>query len=389
MVIKTLKPAARACSMPPFMVMEVLERAQSLERQGIDIVHMEVGEPGFDTPLPVVEAAHLALDKGHTHYTHSMGMPELRAAIARWHSRCYGTLIDPDSIVVTSGTSPAMLLAFMAICEPGDEIIISDPYYACYPNLITFAGGRPVTASVSAEDRFQLSPRSILGVVTEKTRAILINSPSNPVGSIMPPETMKELAELNILLISDEIYHGLVYTDRAHSIREFTAESIVINGFSKLFAMTGWRLGYLILPEPLVRVVQKMQQNFFISACHFAQTAALAAFEEESSPYVQAMTLEYDRRRRLLLERLPEVGLNLPVTPTGAFYVFADARPHCQARGLSSYDLAFDILEKAHVAVTPGSDFGPGGEGFLRLSYAAPYHRLAEGLNRLERYLKG
>jgi len=370
------------------MVMEVLERAQFLERQGIDIVHMEVGEPGFDTPSPVVEAAHGALDQGHTHYTHSMGTPELRAAIARWHSASYGTTIDRDSIVVTSGTSPAMLLAFMAICEPGDEVIISDPYYACYPNLITFAGGRPVTAPVTPEDRLQLSPKSVLRAVTGRTRAVLINSPSNPAGTIMPGETMKELAQLGLLIISDEIYHGLVYADRAHSIREFTETSVVVNGFSKLFAMTGWRLGYLILPQPLVRVVQKMQQNFFISACHFAQTAALAAFEAPCGPYLAEMAAEYDRRRRLLIERLPKMDLGLPVIPTGAFYVLADARSQCEARHLSSYDLAFEILEKAHVAVTPGSDFGPGGEGFLRLSYAAPYDRLVEGLDRLEQYLK-
>jgi aspartate/methionine/tyrosine aminotransferase len=350
---------------------------------------MEVGEPGFDTLSPVVETGIKALREGQTHYTHSMGLPELRRAITSWHARQYGTLIDPDCIVVTSGTSPAMLLTFMALCDPGDEVIISDPHYSCYPNLVSFAGGVPVRVAVRPEEGFSLTADAVAAAVTARTRAVVINSPSNPSGHVMNAASMRAIAELGFLVVSDEIYHGLVYEDRAHSMREITDRCVIVDGFSKLFAMTGWRLGYVIVPPELVRPVQKLQQNFFISAAHFGQTAAVTALSSVCEEGVAAMVREYDRRRLLLLDGLPAVGLRIAYRPTGAFYVFADAREYCRSSRLCSYDLAFDILNKAGVAVTPGSDFGEGGEGFLRFSYAAPYERLEEGLRRLGRYFRG
>jgi (5-formylfuran-3-yl)methyl phosphate transaminase len=377
----------RAANIKPFMVMEVLEAAQGLEQEGVDVVHMEVGEPGFPTPSPIVEAAARALKADHTHYTHSQGLWELREAICAWHRRRYGTHADPAQVLVTLGTSPAVLLVFMAICEPGDEIVISNPCYACYPQLISFAGGVPVPVCVQPEAGFQLDRQSVSQALTPRTRAVLINSPANPTGMLIPPYEMGALAELGILVVSDEIYHGLVYGEIAHSVREFTDNSVVINGFSKLYAMTGWRLGYIIAPPAIIRALQKLQQNFFISACHFGQTAAITALSEECDPFVQAMVDEYDRRRRLLLARLPGLGLRIASEPKGAFYVFADAREHCRARTLTSYELAFDILKQARVAVTPGSDFGSAGEGFLRFSYATDFDRLEEGLDRLARYL--
>jgi len=366
--------------------MEVLEAAQCLERNGVDVVHMEVGEPGFETPPPVREAAATALQAGQTHYTHSLGLHPLRRAISGWHKRQYGTDIDPECIVVTSGTSPAMLLVFMALCEPGDEIILADPAYACYPQLISFAGGTPVMVRTGPETGFHLNARSISGAVTSRTRGLLINSPSNPCGTVIDSGELERVTQLGLFVVSDEIYHGLTYGSRAESIRQFTDRCAVVNGFSKLYAMTGWRLGYLIAPPDVVRAVQKMQQNFFISACHFAQTAAITALSEECDGYVAAMVQEYGRRRDLVLAGLARARIRVASEPTGAFYVFADLRDHCQRTGLSSYQLTFDILNQAHVAVTPGSDFGPGGEGYLRLSYAAEYDRLEEGLERLGRY---
>ena len=376
----------RAREIKPFLVMEVLEAAQCLERNGVDVVHMEVGEPGFETPAQVSEAATRAMQAGQTHYTHSLGLHSLRTAIAGWHKRQYGTTVDPDCVVVTSGTSPAMLLVFMAICEPGDEIVLADPAYACYPQLISFAGGTPVLVRTGPEAGFHLDARSAGRAITTRTRALLINSPSNPCGTLIDPADLERLADLGLFIVSDEIYHGLTYGRQALSIKQFTDQCAVVNGFSKLYAMTGWRLGYLIAPPDVVRAVQKMQQNFFISACHFAQTAAVTALSEECDPYVAAMVQEYGRRRELVLAGLSRAGIRVACQPTGAFYVFADLRDHCRRTGLSSYELTFDILNQAHVAVTPGSDFGPGGEGYLRLSYAAEYDRLEEGLERLARY---
>ncbi|MFC1890256.1 pyridoxal phosphate-dependent aminotransferase [Thermodesulfobacteriota bacterium] len=382
-----MKISEKARSIPPFLVMEVMERAQALESRGTDVVHMEVGEPDFDTPGAVIEAAMDALGEGKTHYTHSMGRIELREGIAGYYRERYGIDVSPERIIVTSGSSPALLLVFMAICDPGDEIILTNPHYACYPPLIAFGQGRPVFVDVFEADGFQYRPESIRDAITPATRAILVNSPSNPTGNLLSDESMRAIAGLSVPVVSDEIYHGLVYEGRAHSILEFTDDAIVINGFSKLFAMTGWRLGYAIVPEALVRPIQKMQQNFFISAGDFAQSAALAALTE-CGEELEAMRREYDRRRKLVLSRLRDLGLGVAVEPVGAFYVFCNMKSICEKTGMDSYRLAFDILERAHLAVTPGTDFGPGGEGYIRLSYATDYERIEEGMNRLEGFLK-
>jgi aspartate/methionine/tyrosine aminotransferase len=380
-----IKPSRKSLEIPPFLVMEVLEKAKTMEAQGIDIAHMEVGEPDFDSPPCIVERAHEAMRRGETHYTHSLGRRDLREAIARWHARRYGTSIDPETILVTMGSSPALLLVFLALCDPGDEVILSNPGYACYPQIVSFGGGAPVYVAVDERDGFQYRPEKIRAQITPRTKAILVNSPSNPTGNMIERARLEEICALGPLVVSDEIYHGLVYGDRAVSAREVSERTVVVNGFSKLFAMTGWRLGYAIAPPELVRPLQKMQQNFFISAGDFAQAAAIAALEQCDAE-VEAMRAEYDRRRRLVLARCRDIGLGVTVEPTGAFYVFTNVKQFCAACGLDCYDLAFDILEKAHVAVTPGTDFGPGGEGYLRLSYANSYERLVEGLNRLDHY---
>jgi aspartate/methionine/tyrosine aminotransferase len=375
--------ARRAEDIAPFIVMEVMERAREMERGGVDVIHLEVGEPDFDIPPAVKNATCQALEQGLTHYTHSLGDQELREAICRHYSDTYGVSVKPEQVAVTSGTSPAMMLVFAVLLEAGQEVILSDPGYACYPNFINFLVGAPVRVNVFEKDGFQLRPEAIREKINEKTRAILINSPSNPTGNLLSKSTMKAIAECTPCIISDEIYHGLVYEGQEHSILEFSDRAFVLNGFSKLYAMTGYRLGYLIAPERFIRPIQKMQQNFFICAGSLAQRAGIAALQDTAAD-VAEMKKIYNQRRLFMIKRLRELGFGITVPPTGAFYVFANAR------GFSgdSYHLAFDILEKAHVGVTPGIDFGQNGEGYLRFSYANSMENIAEGLDRMERYLR-
>ncbi len=374
--------AKRAQEIKPFIVMDVLERAHAMEQAGINIIHLEVGEPDFDVPQCVKEAARRALEQGYTHYTHSMGNLKLREAICQHYFEKYQVTVHPDQVIVTSGTSPAMLLLFSALLERGDEVILSDPHYACYPNIISFVEGFPVTVPVYEEDGFQYRPEAIKEKITPQTKAIFINSPSNPTGNLLSESRMRAIAEFSPYIVSDEIYHGLVYEGREHSILEFTDRAFVVNGFSKLYAMTGLRLGYLIAPKEFVRPIQKMQQNFFISANSIVQLAGVAALENAAED-VARMKRIYNERRQYMVKRLKELGFGITVEPTGAFYVFANAK-HISP---NSYKLAFDILEKAHVGVAPGIDFGQNGEGYLRFSYANSMENIAEGLDRLEHYL--
>lgn len=378
----------RTEEMTSFIVMDVLERANEMEREGVHVIHLEVGEPDFDTPVCVKEAACKALDDGHTHYTHSLGLFELREAICEYYYKAYSVSVDPDQVIVTSGSSPAIFLVFASLLDKDDQVIISDPHYACYPNFIKFVQGAPVTVPVYEEDGFQYRPESIQEKIVQNTKAIFINSPSNPTGNLLSDTRMQKIATLaanpeSPYIVSDEIYHGLVYEGKEHSILEFTDHAFVLNGFSKLFAMTGLRLGYVIAPRPFVRPMQKLQQNFFISANAMVQKAGIAALQEAQNDVIRMKKI-YDERRRFMIGRLKEIGFGITVEPTGAFYVFANAR-HLSN---DSYKLAFDILEKAHVGVAPGIDFGLNGEGYLRFSYANSLENIEEGMNRLETYLK-
>lgn len=376
----------RTKEMTPFIVMDVLEKAHEMERQGVHVIHLEVGEPDFDTPQCIKDAACRALDNGHTHYTHSLGMIELREAISEHYLKTYGVSVDPDQIVISSGTSPAMFVMFSALLEKGDQVIVSDPHYACYPNFIKFVQGEPVFIPVYEEDGFQYRPEAIEKKITRKTKGILINSPSNPTGNLLSKERMEAIAALSLkpdspYIISDEIYHGLVYEGKEHSILEFTEKAFVFNGFSKLYAMTGLRLGYMIAPKHFIRPIQKLQQNFFISANAMVQVAGIAAFKEAEEDILRMKRI-YNERRQFMIRRLKDMGLGITVEPTGAFYVFANAK-HISG---DSYKLAFDILEKAHVGVAPGIDFGKNGEGYLRFSYATSMENIAQGMDRLENY---
>ncbi|MBC15559.1 MAG: aspartate aminotransferase [Desulfovibrio sp.] len=383
----------RCCDITPFLVMEVLEAAQEMERNGESIIHMEVGEPDFDTPDCIKRASCKALDNGHTHYTHSLGIIELREAIAEDYRKNYGVSVQPGNIAVTQGTSPAMLALFSAILEEGDKVITSDPCYACYDNFISFAGAESLKIPVSEEDSFQFRVSAIREAIAanDNVKAILINSPANPTGSLLSEERMKAIAELteefNLWIISDEIYNGLVYEGEAHSILEYTDRAFVLNGFSKLYAMTGWRLGYLIAPQDFIRTLQTVCQNFFISANSMAQWGGVAALKEADLD-VAHMKKTYNERRIYILDRLKKMGFNIKNDPTGAFYVLVNMRHLAEKFDGSSLKLAYDILEKAKIGVTPGIDFGPGAEGFIRFSYATAMDDIKEGMDRLEKYLE-
>ncbi|RMF87659.1 MAG: pyridoxal phosphate-dependent aminotransferase, partial [Nitrospinota bacterium] len=314
---------------------------------------------------------------------HSLGILELREAIAEYYLNKYGVTVSPDQILVTSGTSPALFLICAALLDPGDNIILTDPHYACYPNFITLLEGVPLMVKVLEEEGFQYRVEAVQERITRQTKGIMINSPANPTGTLLSPEIMQQLATLSPYIIADEIYHGLVYEGKEHTILEFTDRAFVLNGFSKLFAMTGWRLGYVIAPPEFVRPMQKIQQNFFISAAAFVQRAAITALRE-AGPDTKRMIDEYNRRRQFMVARLKEIGFGISTDPTGAFYVFANAKRF----DADSYRLAFRILEKAKVAVAPGIDFGANGEGYLRFSYANSLENIAEGLQRIERYLQ-
>ncbi|MFH0821831.1 MAG: pyridoxal phosphate-dependent aminotransferase [Pseudomonadota bacterium] len=367
---------------PPFLAMDVLERAMDMAADGEDVIHLEVGEPDFDTPRNIVQAGIKALLAGKTHYTASIGIPELRSAIGRYYRRTYGVDVDPSRVVVTAGSSPALLLILAALLDPGCEVILSDPHYACYPNFVTFLDGVPVFIEASADEGFQMDPDRVAHSVSAKTRCIMINSPSNPTGVVMEPERMERISKLGVPIISDEIYHGLVYEGRERSILEFTDNAFVVNGFSKLYAMTGWRLGYIIAPEDYIRPLRKMIQNFFISPADFVQYAGIEALTDSMEETVK-MRQAFNERRILMLRRLKEIGFEIKVDPTAAFYVLADARRF----SADSYRFAFDILENAKVGVTPGIDFGSKGEGFIRFSYTNSIENIQEGLGRIERYL--
>ena len=373
----------KSLKIPPFIVMEVMEKAAEMERRGEHVIHLEVGEPDFDTPQCIKDAAIKAIGDGKTHYTHSLGLIELREAIAKYYHHRYGVTVCSEQILVTSGTSPAMLLAFFALLESGDEVILSDPHYACYPNFITITDGITHFVKVFEEDGFQYRPEAIAKGISKKTKAILVNSPSNPTGNLLEPERMKEISALKPYIISDEIYHGLVYEGKEHSILEFTDRCFVINGFSKLYAMTGWRLGYIIVPKEFIRPLQKMHQNFFISANAFVQWAGVAALKYAQKD-VERMRKTFDERRKFIIPRLRELGFGITVEPTGAFYVLANARKFSN----DSFKFAFEILREAKVGVTPGIDFGKNAEGYLRFSYANSLENIKEGMERIENYIK-
>lgn len=375
--------ARRALAIEPFLAVEVFQRAQAMEREGADVIHLEFGEPDFDTPPVIREAAERALKDGRTRYANPMGILPLREAIAEHYAARYGVAVSPDQILVTAGTSPAMLLSFAALLDPGDQVILSDPHYACYPKFVVFADGEPVYVPVAESDAFQLRAEAVRERLGARTKAILINSPANPTGTVLAPDRMRDLAGLGPWIVSDEIYHGLTYEGPEHSILEFTDRAFVLNGFSKRYAMTGWRLGYVIAPRPFIPVLQAAHGNFFISTNEFVQWAGVAALREAGEDARRFREI-FDQRRRAMVTGLERVGLGVGAPPTGAFYVLANARRF----SMDSLAFAFEILGRTHVAVTPGVDFGRNAEGYLRFAYANSLERIEAALTRLGPFLE-
>ncbi len=375
--------AERVGRIQPFLAMEVMERAFQLEREGARVLHLEIGEPDFPAPPEAVEACAQALRGGLTHYTDSRGLPELREAIAADKGARAGTAVAPARVLVTMGTSPAMLLVFGLLVEPGGEVLIPTPHYPCYPNFVRFCGGTPVFVPTQPEHGWRIDVAAVRAALTPRTCALVVSSPANPTGAVQEADTLRALAELGVPLVADEIYDGLVYeAQAAPSALAVSEDAFVLDGFSKRYAMTGFRLGYVIAPSRALRPLQVMQQNLFISANHFVQRAGVAALAHGAAT-LAAMRAAYTRRARRLVEGLRKLGFGVPGPPRGAFYVFADARGF----GRDSRRLAADLLERAHVAVTPGVDFGEAGEGWLRFSLSAPDDHLEEALERMGRTL--
>ena len=367
----------------PFQAVEVFQAAKKLEEEGRHVIHLEFGEPDLPTPAVIKDEAIRAIVDDRTRYTHSLGIPSLREVIADYHQRKYGVTVDPGLVLVSNGTSVLMQIAMLSMLEPGDEVLLPDPTYACYANFVRLAQGVPVSVPIREQDGFQLDPEAIRSRITPRTRALLVCSPANPTGVVLRPEVLRAIAELGIPVISDEIYHGLTYAGPEHSMQEFTDNCLVLNGFSKFFAMTGWRLGYMIFPREMLPSLMKVHQNVMISATEFIQYAGQRAIQS-AVEVCEQYKKEYDRRRLFMIQRLGEIGLPLAYEPVGAFYCFANA----SRVGADSLALAMEILQSTGVAVTPGIDFGPGGEGYLRFSYANSMENIAEGMDRLGKFLQ-
>ncbi len=382
--------ASRLEHIQPFHVMELLARARELEAQGRSIVHMEIGEPDFPTPEPVLAAAARALRDTPMHYTPALGLPALRRAIARHYGERYGVEVAPGRIIVTSGSSGALLLAAGMLLDPGTKLLLADPGYPCNRHFARFVGADAVGIPVGPDTAYQLTAEQVERHWTPDTAAVLLASPSNPTGTVVPRDGLAAIAEtvarLGGTLMVDEIYHGLEYgAVRAPSVLEVSDRAFVVNSFSKYFNMTGWRLGWLVVPEGYTRAADTLQQNLYIAASTPAQHAALAAFQPDTQEILEQRRREMQRRRDYLLPALRGLGFGIPVEPDGAFYLYAD----CTRFTPDSHAFALDVLETAGVAITPGLDFGchrP--EAHLRFAYTTSLDQLREGVARLGAYLE-
>ena len=381
-------PASRLQKIAPFHVMELLARAKALEAQGRDIIHMEVGEPDFTTPPQIVAAAQAHLASGRVFYTPALGLPELRDAIANFYATRYGVSVPSSRIVVTAGASGALLLALACLCEPGSEWLVTDPGYPCNANFIRSCEGVPVGIPVTGENNFQPTLADLQRYWNERTAGALFASPANPTGTLLDDEVLATIAnyvrEQRGQLIVDEIYHGLTYEREATTALKFGDDIFVVQSFSKYFNMTGWRLGWLVVPERFARDVEKLAQNLFIAASTPAQYAALAAFQPDTLALLESRRAEFGRRRDFLLPEIEKLGFKISTKPEGAFYIYAD----CSALTADSERFARDLLETTGVALTPGIDFGSSApKSHVRLAYTTDTERLAEAVDRLRRYL--
>lgn len=381
-------PAQRTAGVSPFHVMAILGRAQALAAAGRDVIHLEVGEPDFPTPEPIIDAAHRALQQGHTFYTPACGIPALRAAIAEFYQSRYRVTVDPRRIIVTPGASGALQVALALLVDAGQSVLLPDPTYPCNRHLLNLMDALPISVPVDATSRYQLTAPHIADHWQADTVAAMIASPSNPAGTLIEPAVLADLfaavqAQGGTLIV-DEIYHGLAYGSDPDSALALSDQIFVVNSFSKYFQMTGWRLGWLVVPDWAAETAERLAQNLYLAAPTVAQHAALAAFAPETIAILEARRAEFRRRRDAMLAAFAPLGFQFPLLPDGAFYVYADVSSLTD----DSFAFAADILDATGVAITPGRDFGTNApERYMRLAYTCSAERIQEAADRIGAWL--
>ncbi|WP_027524564.1 pyridoxal phosphate-dependent aminotransferase [Bradyrhizobium sp. Ec3.3] len=382
-----LTPSRRS-DVPPFMVMDVMAAAARIEAAGGHVIHMEVGQPAAPAPKTAIAAAHRALDTTRIDYTSALGIPSLRERIARHYRDAYGCAVSPERIVVTTGSSGGFILAFLALFEPGDRVAVTVPGYPPYRHILTALGCEPVPIETTSETRHALTGEALLAAHRKAPlKGVLVASPANPTGTMMSREALSSLIAAaegaGIRFISDEIYHGLDYAFPAVTAAALSDHALIINSFSKYFCMTGWRVGWMVVPDVLVRPVERLQQNLSISVPSLSQIAAEAAFDGAAE--MEEIKHGYQENRRILIEGLPKAGLTKFLPADGAFYLYADVSDFTS----DSFEFAKQMLEQAHVAATPGIDFDPvHGRSFIRFSYARSGEEMREAVDRIAHWLK-
>jgi aspartate/methionine/tyrosine aminotransferase len=379
----------RAAEVRPFYVMDLLARAKQLEAEGRSVLHLEVGEPDFPTPQPIIDAGIMALRRLKTHYTPALGLPELRRLIADHYAHKYKVTIDPRRVIVTPGASGALQLALSVLVDTGDNVLLTDPGYPCNRNMIKLLGAESTAVPVGADTHFQLHASHITACWNENSVAAMIASPSNPTGTMIDGNALTELIraveDAGGRLIVDEIYQGLVYTEDDMTALSFSDDVFVINSFSKYFGMTGWRLGWMVVPDEYVDAIDRVAQNLFLAASTVAQYAALAAFDTNTIEILERRVAKFRERRDYLLPALHEMGFDIPVEPMGAFYIYAD----CSAITQDAFNWTRSLLEDEGVALTPGIDFGEyEASTHVRFAYTRPVDQLERACSRIARYIK-
>jgi len=384
---RLMAPSARS-DVPPFMVMDVMAAAARIEAAGGRVVHLEVGQPAAGAPAPAIAAARAALGSGPLGYTETLGIPSLRARIARYYSEKYAMAVAPERVIVTTGSSGGFILAFLAMFEPGERVAIASPGYPPYRHILHALGCEPVLIETTAATRWAITGESLRAEHRRRPLdGVLVASPANPTGTMMTPQALAELIAVaeseGIRVISDEIYHGLDYAVPDETALRIADSAVVINSFSKYFCMTGWRIGWMVAPEPLVRPIERLQQNLAISVPTLSQIAAEAAFEGRDE--LQAIKRGYEVNRRILIEGLPQAGLDAFLPADGAFYLYADISRFSN----DSCDFAQRLLQEAYVAATPGVDFDPvNGNKFVRFCYAGSAADMREAVERIGGWLR-
>jgi len=383
--------ARRMGEIAPFRVMQILARARAMEAAGRDVIHMEIGEPDFVSPQPVIDAAIAAQRAGHTHYTPAAGLPALREAIAGFYQQRFGISVDPGRVLITPGASGALQLVLGVLVNPGDRVLVTDPGYPCNRHMVSLFGGQPVALPVTARTGYAVTPDALASAMRPDVRALMLASPANPTGNLIDLDAMRGLNEQlrsmpGAMLICDEIYQGLQYDAAPRTALELDADNlVVINSFSKFFGMTGWRVGWVIAPEAMIEPMERLAQNIFLAAPTSAQYAALASFAEPTLAILEQRREAFEKRRDFLFSAVSELGFDVGEKPAGAFYLYADAGRFTN----DSMAFSRELLEAAGVAITPGRDFGAyQADRHVRFAYTTALDRLAIGIERLGSFLR-